>query len=183
MMSKTDHISCSSRGKGLQKMAPHKRILRTKTNPELTISSDSMGPITHPSMLGNQYVITFVDAATWFCIPVLIKCRSEASNIIPGMLQPKANHFSRYQRRSHSDNAKEFVSSIVKSYLDYHRIQQSTTAPHHPQKNSVAERLNRNIMNAARAAIPHSRLPPSCWKFAVMASKTTCHSTRRTASQ
>lgn len=44
----------------------------------------------------------------------------------------------------------------------------STTVPHHPKMNGVAERSNQTIINAARCAIAHAKITPALWNFAIM---------------
>lgn len=114
-------------------------------------STDTRGPLKHPSITGKQHIITFVNTASRFCIAVPVKCRCDASQITSFTLQTISSHFNRYQKRFHFDIAKEFLCFIVKSFLDSRGIRKSSTVPHCPQSNSIAEQLEHTIKNTARA--------------------------------
>lgn len=68
----------------------------------------------------------------------------------------------------HSDNALEYTSQHLQSFLNHICTKQTTIVPHHPQMNGLAERVNLTIMNAARCAIAHANIEPTLWQFAVM---------------
>lgn len=63
-----------------------------------------------------------------------------------------------------TDNAKEYTANYVKNFMAQRGINLRPTTPYTPQENAIAERINRTIMNSARAALTHSKLPPSYWE-------------------
>ena len=59
------------------------------------------------------------------------------------------------------------MSKDFQAYLTSKGIEHQLTIPHSPQQNGVAERLNRTLMESARAMLSHSNLPNKFWAEAV----------------
>ena len=66
-----------------------------------------------------------------------------------------------------TDNGGEYMSKDFQAYLTSKGIEHQLTIPHSPQQNGVAERLNRTLMESARAMLSHSNLPNKFWAEAV----------------
>lgn len=164
----TKHITCSSCADGKSAQAPHPPSNQRHTAPGDVISTDTMGPITPASARQHRHILTFIDDSSRFALAIPISHRSKLSTLIPQTLMTMARHHGHMPHTLHSDNAKEYTSSTIITYLASHGIRQTLTTPHQPQQNSRAERFNRTIMNATRAALSHSRLPTKYWDFAVL---------------
>lgn len=65
-----------------------------------------------------------------------------------------------------SDNGGEFLA--VSAYLKQHGINHQVTAPYFPQQNSVAERLNRILVEGARAMLIEKKISKNFWAEVVM---------------
>ena len=65
------------------------------------------------------------------------------------------------------DNAREFILSEFQEYLDSEGIILETTSTYLPSQNGVAERLNRTLIERARAMIINSGLPKFLWEEAI----------------
>lgn len=65
-----------------------------------------------------------------------------------------------------SDNGGEFLA--VSAYLRQHGINHQVTAPYSPQQNGVAERLNRTLVEGARAILIEKKISKKFWAEAVM---------------
>ena len=65
------------------------------------------------------------------------------------------------------DNAREFILSEFQEYLDSEGIILEMTSPYLPSQNGVAERLNRTLIERARAMIITSGLPKFLWEEAI----------------
>ena len=66
-----------------------------------------------------------------------------------------------------TDNGGEYMSKDFQAYLTLNGIEHQLTIPHSPQQNGVAERLNRTLMESARAMLSHANLPNKFWAEAV----------------
>ena len=65
------------------------------------------------------------------------------------------------------DNAREFILSEFQESLDSEGIILEMTSPYLPSQNGVAERLNRTLIERARAMIINSGLPKFLWEEAI----------------
>ena len=62
-----------------------------------------------------------------------------------------------------TNNGGEYASKEFQAYLTSKGIEHQLTIPHSPQKNGVADRLNRTLMESARAMLSHSNLSNRFW--------------------
>ena len=65
------------------------------------------------------------------------------------------------------DNGGEYLSQEFQEYLKSNGIQHELTVPNSPEQNGVAERMNRTLVESARAMISHASLQNSYWAEAV----------------
>jgi transposase InsO family protein len=66
-----------------------------------------------------------------------------------------------------SDRDGEFTSTVFNSFYEEHDIQHHLTAPYSPQKNRVAERKNRTILDMVRSMLKSKNLSKEFWAKAV----------------
>ena len=70
-------------------------------------------------------------------------------------------------RKLRTDNGGEYMSKDLQIYLTSKGIEHQLTVPHSPQQNGVAERLNRTLMESARAMLSHANLLKKLWAEAI----------------
>lgn len=68
-----------------------------------------------------------------------------------------------------TDRGGEYMSDEFKKYLQNLGIKHELTVANSPQQNGVAERMNRTLVESARAMIYHAGLPKSFWAEALYA--------------
>ena len=73
--------------------------------------------------------------------------------------QPKAIHI---------DRGKEFLNQKVLEWCKARSIELHLTAPYSPSQNGVAERMNRTIVELARAMIKGQNMPEFIWEHAIL---------------
>lgn len=159
-------ITCSSCPPAKLHPAPHK----TKQHDYLVgeyISSDTCGPITPKSRQGSQHILTFICAQSRFALLYFLKNRNEVGSILPQIFSHITNIQGSPPKHFRSDNAKEYQSNRSMALYRDIGIQYHHTTPHQPQENSIAERLNRTLLSAARAALHHAQLDDTHWEDAV----------------
>ena len=66
-----------------------------------------------------------------------------------------------------TDNGGELISKEFDNYLTQHGVVHQKTVPYTPEQNSVAERINRTLVETVRSMISDSKLDKSCWGEAV----------------
>ena len=136
------------------------------TKPGELTHIDVWGKYSVTSINGNQYYTIFVDDAARFTTIKFMKSKTEAVQNVKNYLThlktqenlPKAIRF---------DNGKEFLNKELESWCAQQGIDIQTTAPYSPSQNGVAERMNRTIVELARAMINEHQLPQFLWEHAV----------------
>ena len=66
-----------------------------------------------------------------------------------------------------TDNGEEHLSREFQELLKSKGIKHELTIPHTSEQNGVAERMNRTLVESARAMIAHAGLPNAYWAEAV----------------
>jgi hypothetical protein len=75
-----------------------------------------------------------------------------------------------------SDNGSEFKNYTLNGFLSDEGIRHQYSAAYTPQKNGVAERKNRTLMDMARSMLAEFKSPYNFWAEAI---STACHSSNR----
>lgn len=71
-------------------------------------------------------------------------------------------------RTIRTDGGKEYDSAKFQALFRKHGIFHDTTTPYTPQQNGVAERLNRTLVESARAMLIQENLSLRCWSDAIV---------------
>lgn len=66
-----------------------------------------------------------------------------------------------------TDNGGEYFSHEFETYLKSKSTQHELSVAYSPQQNGVAERMNRTLIECARAMIEHAGLSNSYWAEAI----------------
>nr|AAZ28937.1 polyprotein [Phanerochaete chrysosporium RP-78] len=130
------------------------------------IYSDIWGPARVASLQGNVYAITFTDAKSRFVAVDFMKTRDAALDRFQKVEQLIERQLGRRVKVLHVDNAKEYTEGKFRAYAESRGIIIRTTAPYSPAQNGVAERLNRTLMERARAMLIARSLPKFLWQEA-----------------
>ena len=161
--SKPDCIACTE---AKQTEEPFNKMSNRVTKPGELTHIDVWGKYSVKSIHGNQYYTIFVDDAGRFTSVKFMKLKTEAVQQVKNYLthlktqdkSPKAIRF---------DNGKEFLNEELASWCAQQGIEIQTTAPYSPSQNGVAERMNRTIVELARAMLNEHQLPQFLWEHAV----------------
>ena len=138
---------CGSCQKGKQTRKPsHEPSSRSTERGDL-IHCDLCGPITPTTLGGNNYVISFTDDATRMSTIAPLKGKSSAEILCA------FKHYRTFLKtqngikikRLRTDGGSEFKEHLSE-YLKSNGIKHETTASYSPDQNSVAERLNRTVI-------------------------------------
>ena len=95
--------------------------------------------------------MTFVDDHTRVTWVFLMKEKSEVGHIFQTFNLMVQNQFNSKIQVLKSDNAKEYFTSSLSTYLQNHGIIHISSCVDTPQQNGVAERKNRHLLEVARA--------------------------------
>ena len=132
-------------GKHTHVLFPKRLDSRTKSHFEL-VHFDVWGPSRTTSTLGFQYFVAFIDDFSHYSWLFLIKSRVELFFVFHKFFVEIRNQFKASFRILRSDNALEYFSTLVSSFLSSHGILHHSSYAYSPKQNRVVERKNRHLV-------------------------------------
>ena len=129
------------------------------------VHADLMGPMQTPSLDGAEYVLVLVDE--WSRMVFAIPLRSKAE-IIAWCKAAKAKH-GRGVVEFHSDGGGEFSSQVLLDFFRSEGITPTQTPANTPQRNGIAERMNRTLIEMTLPMMQHAKVPMPFWAEGVQA--------------
>lgn len=145
------------------------------------IHTDICGPMSVNSWSGCRYFITFTDDFTRKSF-VYFLMRKDQRTILDTFIEFQnlvENQTDLKIKRIRSDNGSEYCNKSFMNHLKQCGIIHETTVPYTPQQNGIAERLNRTLMEKARAMLQDADLEKKYWAEAV---NTACYLKNRSPS-
>ncbi|GJZ53889.1 retrovirus-related pol polyprotein from transposon TNT 1-94 [Tanacetum coccineum] len=118
---------------------------------------DLFGPVTSRSINHEKYTLIIVDEYSRYTWVYFLKKKSQAPETIMSFTKRVKNQNDIKQLRT--DNGTEFKKSILVNFCDEKGISQNFSSPYTPEQNSVAERKNRTLIEAARTMLSGSKIP------------------------
>ena len=97
----------------------------------------------------------------------ILSSKSETTSAVREVIRLLENQTGSRVRAIRTDNGSEYVNAELAQYLRSKGIVHQTTVPYNPEQNGAAERLNRTLMERARAMINDAGLPKELWAEAV----------------
>ena len=147
------------------------RVNKRASTPFELVHSDVWGPCRVVSLTRFWYFVTFVDdysRTTWLC---LMKNRSELFSHFRAFSAEIHTQFHVSVQNLRSDNAKEYMSEQLQSFMLHNGILHQTSYVDTLSQNGVVERKNRNLLETARALLFQMHVPKHFWANVV---STTC---------
>ena len=146
-----------------------KQATHRSTNILELVYSDVCGPFKVNSTGGTRYFVTFIDdysRKTWVYFvsqnsQVLDKFRQFVHSVTTSTGQPLI--------ALRTDNGGEYTSNAFKDFCLSKGISRELTPPHTPQRNGVAERRNRSLLDITMCLLLDKALPGHLWGEAVKA--------------
>ena len=165
--SQPEFCEACTQAKSLRQPFPAETKNRARTYGEL-VHTDLWGPAQTASMMGASYYISFTDDYSRETKVQFLKQKSEA---LTAFKQYEANltrqHPGAKLRKLRSDRGGEYLSAEFDQYLKDQGIERQLTVHHSPQQNGVAERLNRTLVEHARAMLLARDMPKFLWAEAI----------------
>jgi gag-polypeptide of LTR copia-type/Integrase core domain/GAG-pre-integrase domain len=158
---KPDCVACTE---SKQTIKPFSKKSEHKSQPGELTHIDLWGKYAVTSINGNNYYILFVDDAERFSTTDFLKQKSEATQKVQEYITYLKTH-GKKPRAIRIDRGKEFVNDELQSWCRQNGIEIQMTAPYSPPQNGIAERMNRTLVEPARAMI--RGLPEFLWEYAV----------------
>jgi transposase InsO family protein len=138
----SDHQFCEHCQYGKQVAAPHPISGPRESSPLDLVHSDICGPIPHQSLGGASYFVTFIDDASRKVWAYPTRTNNCVFTIFREWLVMVKNQTDRKLKSLRSDNGGEYKSDEFVQFCREWGIRREFTAPHSPEQNGVAERMN-----------------------------------------
>lgn len=133
-----------------------------------TLHMDVCGPMSPAAWDGSRYFLTIIDDKSRYVKVFLLRNKSEAAkNIIEFVAYAETHHFGYRVCNVRSDNGGEFTSAALEEFFRNKGIVHQLTVPYTPQQNGVAERMNRTLLEKAKAILHRPSLPKYLWNEAI----------------
>ena len=158
---KTDCIACTE---AKQFIEPYGQHSERNTEPGDLTHMDLWGKYDTSSINGNHYYILFVDDSARYITTEFLKEKSDATQKVKNYLAQLKSH-NRKPKAIRVDRGKEFINKNLMEWCNEKGIEIQMTAPYSPSQNGVAERMNRTLVELARAMM--RELPEFLWEYAI----------------
>jgi transposase InsO family protein len=158
---KPDCVACTE---AKQSVEPFDQHSDRKTEPGDLTHIDLWGKYDVTSINGNRYYILMVDDSGRYITTEFLKEKSEAAQKVKDYLAKLISH-DKKPKAIRIDRGKEFVNKSLTAWCCERGIEIQMTAPYSPSQNGVAERMNRTLVELARAMI--RGLPEFLWEYAI----------------
>src|SRR5271168_4193245 len=133
---------------------------------DLTVT-DLWGPAKTHGIGGESYFIPFTDGKSRRMMIYFIKHKDEALTKFKQYKSFVETQTGYKLKKLRVDGGGEFINKEFKKYLLDSGIQLDVTTPYSPSQNGIAERLNRTLVEHARAMLHAHNLPYFLWTEAV----------------
>ncbi|GJT20389.1 retrovirus-related pol polyprotein from transposon TNT 1-94 [Tanacetum coccineum] len=162
-----DHL-CSLCAMGKSKKKSHKPKSEDTNQEKLyLLHMDLCGPMRVVSVNGKKYILVIVDDYLRFTWVKFLRSKDEAPDFIIKFLKMIQVRLKVTVRRIRTDNGTEFVNQTLHEYYEKIGISHETSVAYSPQQNSVVERRNRTLIEAARIMLIYAKAPLFLWAEAV----------------
>ena len=119
------------------------------------------------SIGGKRYFVSFIDDYSRCCAVYFMNSKAEVFEKFREFEAITTNESGQRIGTLRTDNGEEYVSKDFEAYLISKGIKHELTIAYTPEQNGVAERMNRTLMESARAMMSHANLPNPFWAEAV----------------
>ena len=131
------------------------------------IHMDLCGPMPVASLGGNKYVATFLDDFSKMSFVRIIDSKAKTPTVVREVIKELQTQCGRHVKAIRTDNGTEYVNSELTEFLKSNGTIHQTTGPYNPEQNGAAERLNRTLLERARAMLNDADLPAELWAEAI----------------
>ncbi|KAL0549174.1 hypothetical protein IC582_013655 [Cucumis melo] len=138
------------------------------TLPFTLIHSDVWDPSKVTTSSGKWWFVTSIDDHTRLTWVYLITDKSEVSSIFQNFYHTVETQFHTKIAILRSDNNREFQNHNLSEFLASKGIVHQTSCAYTPQKNGVAERKNRHLVEVGRSLMLSTSLPSYLWRDAIL---------------
>ena len=156
---------CASCASNKSHRLPFSNFTLTSSAPLDLLFTDVWGPSPITSSDGFRYYVIFVDHFTRYVWLYTLTYKSDVLPTFQKFQKIVENYFNKKIKVIHSDGGGEYIK--LGQYLSSQGISHLISPPYTPQRNSLAERRHRHIVETGKTLLNHASLPPKYWSYAL----------------
>nr|GEX46989.1 hypothetical protein [Tanacetum cinerariifolium] len=169
--SRKDLLSCNNSHLG-ETGKIHQKHHKSKTafasnKPLYLLHMDLCGPMHVESINGKRYVLVVVDDYSRYTWVFFLHSKDETLDVIISFIKKTQVNLQLQVQRVRIDNGTEFKNKTLAKFFDEVGITQQIFTARTPQQNSVVEKRNRTLVEAARTMLTFANLPLFLWAEAI----------------
>ncbi|GJZ80791.1 retrovirus-related pol polyprotein from transposon TNT 1-94 [Tanacetum coccineum] len=155
-------------GKGMR----YRASCKSKTENSLTLPlhflhMDLFGPTFVKRLMKKIYCLVVIDDYSRFTWVFFLATKDETSGILKSFIIGIKNLVDYKVKVIRCDNGTEFKNREMNQFCEMKGNLRQYSVARTPQQNTVTERRNRTLIEAARTMLPDSKLPTTFWAEAV----------------
>ncbi|GJX27884.1 putative ribonuclease H-like domain-containing protein [Tanacetum coccineum] len=147
-------------------------IQNSITQPLFMLHMDLFGLTFVSNLMNKKYFLVVTDDYSRFTWVFFLATTDETSGILKSFITKIENLVDKKVKIIRCDNGTEFKNKVMSEFCKQKGIKREFSVARTPQQNSVDERRNRTLIEAARTMLAYSKLPTTLWAEAV---NTTCY--------
>ncbi|KAD4982647.1 hypothetical protein E3N88_19318 [Mikania micrantha] len=149
-------------GKQTRTTFPKATLYRANKTLEL-VYGDLCGPISPPTLAGNEYIFVIIDDYSRYMWTFMLKRKVDALQSFKSFKAQAENETGNSIKVFRTDRGGEFTSNMFTEFCSKEGINRQLTAPYTPQQNGVVERRNRTLMEMTRSMMKATKVPNYMW--------------------
>nr|GEZ92981.1 retrovirus-related Pol polyprotein from transposon TNT 1-94 [Tanacetum cinerariifolium] len=154
-----DHIcSFCELGKAKRKSF-HTKITSSLKRRLQLLHIDLCGPMRVASINGKRYVLVIVDDYSRYTWTHFLRSKNETPEVLINFLRLVQRGLQAQVRIVRTDKGTEFLNQTLHAYFAAEGILHQTSIARTPEQNSVVERRNRTLVEAARTMLSAAKIP------------------------
>ncbi|GJT58470.1 retrovirus-related pol polyprotein from transposon TNT 1-94 [Tanacetum coccineum] len=118
-------------------------------------------------LMNKKYCLVVTDDYSRFTWVFFLASKDETSGILKSFITEIENLVDKKVKIIRCDNGTEFKNRVMSEFCEKKGIKKEFSVARTPQQNSVAERRNMTLIEAARTMLADSKLPTTFWAEAV----------------
>nr|GEY44032.1 Gag-Pol polyprotein [Tanacetum cinerariifolium] len=163
----TDHL-CSSYELGKAKRKSfHTKITPSSKRWLQLLHMDLCGPMRVASNNGKRYVLVIVDDYSRYTWTYFLRSKDETPKVLIDFLRLVQRGLHAQVRIVRTNKGTEFLNQTLYAYFASEGILHQTSVARTPKQNSVVERRNRTLVEAARTMLSAAKVPLFFWAEAI----------------
>ncbi|GJT29034.1 retrovirus-related pol polyprotein from transposon TNT 1-94 [Tanacetum coccineum] len=132
---------------------------------------DLCGPMRVKSINGKKYVLVIVDDYSRYTWTHFLRSKDETPNVLIDFLRLVQRGLHTQVRTVRTDKGAKFLNKTLHAYFAQEGIKHQMSTDRTPEQNSVVERRNHTLVEAARTMLSAAKVPLFFWVEAIA---TTC---------